>query len=85
VHRPHLVDMRQHRADAARPGLEAFVAQKRIEPDQAAGAPVPVVFEGPAAKSYVCGLRGEPDAVQPLDDKIAEGSWQRRQALRHLR
>src|SRR5450432_1717238 len=35
MHRKEFIDIRQHGADARRTRLEAFIAQQRIEPDQA--------------------------------------------------
>ena len=47
MHRPHFVDMRQHRPNSPCLRFEAFVTQERIEPDQlAAGAVQAVHFTG---------------------------------------
>ena len=46
MHRAEFVNVRQHHFDALRLGLEAAVAQQRVEPDQAAAGPVqPVHLE----------------------------------------
>src|SRR6266851_2577594 len=40
MYRAEFVNVRQHHFDALRLGLEAAIAQQRIEPDQAAAGPV---------------------------------------------
>src|SRR5262245_33813180 len=57
VHGTEFVNMRQHDFDALGARLEAFIAQKRVEPDQPpAGATQPVHLEGEA----LVGLALEP-------------------------